>query len=117
MGDSHKIATERLKWSLAYQQKHGITSGPASDLPPALEKRIQELARRVYRVLYLSGYARIDLRLSESGQPYVIEANPNAQIARAEDFADAAAAGGIAYGELLERIVRLGLDWEPLRAL
>jgi D-alanine-D-alanine ligase len=117
MGEAWKIATERLKWSQAYQEKHGILSGPALDLPPALAKRIQELGRRVYRVLYLSGYARIDLRLTDSGQPYVIEANPNAQIARDEDFADAAGAAGIGYGELLERIVRLGLDWEPLRAL
>jgi D-alanine-D-alanine ligase len=117
MGEGRKIATERLKWSLAYQQRHGITSGRAVDLPPGLEARIQELGRRVYRVLYLSGYARIDLRLTPAGEAYVVEANPNAQIARAEDFADAAAAAGIGYGELLERIVKLGLDWEPLRAL
>jgi D-alanine-D-alanine ligase len=114
--NARKIATERLKWSASYQEKHGIHSGPAEGLPPALAHRIQEIGRRVYRALYLSGYARIDLRLTEGGEVYVVEANPNAQIARGEDFADAAEAAGLGYGALLQRLVNLGLAWEPLAA-
>ena len=113
---ARKIATERLKWSLTYQQKHGIASGPARDLPVGLGARIQTLCKRVYNVLCLSGYARIDLRLTDAGEVYVMEANPNPQIARDEDFADAAQEGGIDYGHLLQRIVNLGLDWEPTQA-
>jgi D-alanine-D-alanine ligase len=111
--DARKIATERLKWSLTYQKKHGIVSGPARELPEGLARRIQEVCKRVYQILYLSGYARIDLRLAESGEIFVIEANPNPQIARGEDFADAAAAAGLEYGPLLQQIVNLGLAWEP----
>ena len=111
--DARKIATERLKWSLSYQRRHGIASGPARDLPPALEARIQRLCKRVYGILYLNGYARIDLRLTESGEVYVIEANPNPQIARGEDFAESARAVGIEYGPLLQRIVNLGLEFDP----
>ena len=111
--DARKIATERLKWSLTYQKKHGIVSGPARELPEGLARRIQEVCKRVYRILYLSGYARIDLRLSEAGEIFVIEANPNPQIARGEDFADAAVAAGLEYGPLLQQIVNLGLAWEP----
>ena len=59
------------------------------------------------------GYARIDLRLAEDGRVYVLEANPNPQLAAGEDFAEAAASAGIRYGPLLERILRLGLSWEP----
>ncbi len=113
---SRKIATERLKWSLTYQKKHGIVSGPARELAEAQAARIQNLCRRVYSILCLSGYARIDLRLAESGEVFVIEANPNPQIARGEDFADAAQAGGMEYGPLLQQIVKLGLAWEPSRA-
>ena len=113
---SRKIATERLKWSLTYQRKHGIASGPVRELPEGLGPRIQKLCKRVYNVLCLSGYARIDLRLTESGQVYVIEANPNPQIARDEDFANSAREGGLDYGPLLQRIVNLGLDWEPTQA-
>ena len=61
--ETPQIATERLKWSLAYQKKHGIDSGAAQDLPPEVAARIQEICKRVYRNLMLSGYARIDLRL------------------------------------------------------
>ncbi len=111
--DARKIATERLKWSLTYQKKHGIVSGPAKEIPEALARRIQDVCKRVYSVLYLNGYARIDLRLSEAGEIYVIEANPNPQIARGEDFADAADAAGLGYGPLLQQILNLGLAWEP----
>jgi len=114
--DARKIATERLKWSLTYQRKHGIVSGAARDLPEGLARRILDVCKRVYRILYLSGYARIDLRLSETGEIFVIEANPNPQIARGEDFADAALAAGLDYGPLLQQIVHLGLAWEPRRA-
>jgi D-alanine-D-alanine ligase len=112
---SWKIATSRLKWSAAYQEKHGIASDEATDLPEELAKRIRDLCKRVYRTLMLSGYARIDLRLSESGAISVIEANPNPQLARDEEFAESAATGGIPYPELIQRIVNLGLRWEPAR--
>ncbi|MFN7943641.1 MAG: ATP-grasp domain-containing protein [Thermoanaerobaculia bacterium] len=111
--NAHRIATERLKWSLAYQRKHGITSGPAGDLAEPQVARIHRLCKRVYQVLYLSGYARIDLRLTPAGEIYVIEANPNPQIARGEDFAEAAQASGLDYGPLLTRLLALGLEWEP----
>lgn len=113
---ARKIATERLKWSLTYQQKHGIASGLVRDLPDGMAARIQNICKRVYRVLCLSGYARIDLRLTAAGEVYVMEANPNPQIARGEDFADAAQEAGIDYGRLLQRIVNLGLEWEPSQA-
>ncbi len=113
--DKRKIATERLKWSLTYQKRHGIVSGAARDLTPAAEARIQETCKRVYRNLMLSGYARIDLRLSDDGQVFVLEANPNPQLSDDEDFAEAAKEGGIEYGGLLQRIVSLGLRWEPSR--
>ena len=113
--ESRKIATERLKWSLKYQKKHGIVSEEAKDLPEELEKRIREVCKRVYRTLLLSGYARIDLRLSDSGAISVIEANPNPQLSRDEDFAKSAERAGITYPELIQRILNLGLRWEPTR--
>jgi D-alanine-D-alanine ligase len=113
--ESRKIATERLKWSLKYQKKHGIVSEEAKDLPKELEKRIRETCKRVYRTLMLSGYARIDLRLSDSGAISVIEANPNPQLSRDEDFAESAEKAGVAYPDLIQRIVNLGIRWEPAR--
>jgi D-alanine-D-alanine ligase len=111
--DARRIATERLKWSMSYQKKHGIMTGPAKGLPDGLERRIGELCKRVYRSLMMSGYARIDLRLTEDGRVVVLEANPNPQLAYGEDFAEAAEKAGVDYGRLLERIMALGLAWEP----
>jgi D-alanine-D-alanine ligase len=113
--ESWRIATERVKWSGSYQQKHGIMSGPAPELTEAVGERIQRLCKRVYRTLDLSGYARIDLRLTEDGRVYVLEANANPQIAYGEDFAEAAEAAGLAYDQLLQRIINYGLAWRPER--
>jgi D-alanine-D-alanine ligase len=110
-----KIATERVKWSTKYQKRHGIMTQEAS-LDAATGERIQQIARRAYRALDLSGYARIDVRLEEeTGRIYVLEANPNPNLAYGEDFAESGEKGGLPYERLLDRIITLGLRWEPTR--
>jgi D-alanine-D-alanine ligase len=109
-----KIATERVKWSTQYQKKHGIMTDRAK-LEPATAERLQRIARRAYRALDLSGYARIDVRMDEQGQMHVLEANPNPNLAYGEDFAESAEVSGIPYERLLDRIIALGLRWEPER--
>ena len=113
--DQHRIATERVKWNVKYQKKMGIDTGAAKSLPEGAVAEIQHIARRTYKVLELSGYARIDLRLGADGKVYVLEANPNPQIARDEDFADSAKAAGLSYSALLQRILTTGMRWEPER--
>ena len=102
------IATERVKWSGKYQKKVGVKSGLAR-LSNDKKREVQTLARRVYRVLELSGYARIDFRMDGDGNVYFLEANPNPQLAYGEDFAESAEKGGISYEDLISRILRLGL--------
>jgi D-alanine-D-alanine ligase len=109
-----KIATERVKWSTQYQKRHGIMTN-AAGLGSDEAMHIQRIARRAYRALDLNGYARIDLRLDESGRPFVLEANPNPNLAYGEDFAESAEVRGISYERLLDRILALGLRWEPER--
>ena len=111
----HRIATDRVKWSVKYQSKHGIETDEARDLPPALAERIQHVSKRVYRTLELSGYARIDLRLAEGDKVYVLEANPNPHIAFGEDFAESAERAGLSYKNLLQQILNIGLRWQPER--
>lgn len=108
--ESPRIATERVKWDPAYQKKHGIDTDAAKGIPDATVAQIQNLCRRVYRILELSGYARIDLRLDPDGKVYVLEANPNPQIAKGEDFADAAEHAGITYTSLIQRLLTLALE-------
>ena len=116
--NSAGIATRRVKWDKKYQKKHGIDTYEAKDLPPAVVARLDKLSRRVYRSLGLSGCARIDYRMNAEGQIYVIEANPNPNLAADEDFAQSAlgrgrelsrAAGKTAYARrgISGRVARL----------
>jgi D-alanine-D-alanine ligase len=109
-----KIATERVKWSTQYQKKNGIMTDRAK-LDGATIERMQRMAKRAYRALDLSGYARIDVRMDEDGQLYILEANPNPNMAYGEDFSESAEAQGISYERLLDRIIALGLRWKPAR--
>lgn len=114
--DAKRIATERVKWSRTYQKKYGIISKQAEKLPEGKAEDIQDLAKQVYRALGLSGYARIDMRMDVDGQLYVLEANPNPQIAHDEDFADSAEQADYHYKELLQEILNVGLRWRPAKA-
>lgn len=109
--EAWRIATDRVKWSATYQEKHGIKTDQAKDLGEGEAVRIQHLCKRVYRTLGLSGYARMDLRRDANGAVYVLEANPNPQLAYGEDFAESAERAGISYEALLQRIITLGLCW------
>jgi D-alanine-D-alanine ligase len=106
------IATQRAKWSTAYQKRVGIATGPAR-IDESLAEQIFRVARRSFRALELSGYARLDLRLTDAGQLHVIEVNPNPELAYDEDFAESARLGGTEYPALIQRILRLGLSYRP----
>jgi D-alanine-D-alanine ligase len=111
----HRIATARVKWSSKYQEKAGIMTGAAEPLPGDVAERLPVICKRVYRSLMLSGYARIDMRLDGAGRVWVIEANPNPQIADGEDFARSADMADVTYPQLMQRILMTGLRWEPER--
>jgi D-alanine-D-alanine ligase len=104
------IATGRLKWNPDYQRKVGLVTKPA-DLSPELQRKLELLSKRIYRHLCLSGYARLDYRMTNDGEFYLLEANPNPQIALNEDFADSAAHSGLKYPQLLQKIITLGLSY------
>jgi D-alanine-D-alanine ligase len=103
------IATSKLKWDNAYQEKVGVVTR-AAELSPELLKKFDHISKRVYRILSLSGYARLDYRLTEDGQVYLLEANPNPDIRCGEDFSEAAEHSGVKYESLLQKIINLGLN-------
>jgi D-alanine-D-alanine ligase len=110
--DVMSIATRKVKWDRKYQARHGIGTGPALDLQPGLPLRLAAIARRIYRALSLSGYARIDLRLKPDGSLYVLEANANPNLAQIEDFATSALAAGMGYDNVLQRIMLYGQHYD-----
>lgn len=105
------VATEKVKWDLAYQERVGLETGPALPLPDGIAERVVRIARRAYRALEQSGYARMDFRLTDDAQIYLIESNPNPDLTYGEDFAKSAELAGIEYPRLLDRIISLGERW------
>jgi D-alanine-D-alanine ligase len=106
------IATRKVKWDRAYQQKHGIRTGAAQTLPNGVEAYLNKLSKRIFRALHLSGYARMDFRMRPDGSVFVLEANANPNISHQEDFADSANAANVPYPALLEQIIRLGCNYQ-----
>ncbi|MEX0841523.1 MAG: ATP-grasp domain-containing protein [Xanthobacteraceae bacterium] len=109
MGGASRIATAKVKHDPDYQERYKILHGPAKGLSPDLQARIKRMAKRICRTLSIDGYARIDFRLSVDNVAYFIEANPNPEIAKSQEFAHAAEHDGIKYRDLLNRIVALGI--------
>ena len=106
--DAPLIATRKVKHDVEYQQRHGIDIR-AAGLAPEQVAHLAHVSKRIYKILELTGYARIDFRLAADGQFYFLEANPNPEIAEREEFASAAKAAGMEYPELLQRIINLGM--------
>ena len=107
------IATRKVKWDRNYQKHHGIDTGPAKSLEPELQARLNRLARRIYRALHMSGYARLDLRMRNDGKVFLLEANANPDLTYGEDFAESAHAAGFDYETLISKIVSLGRSYMP----
>jgi D-alanine-D-alanine ligase len=104
-----KIATYRAKWDEEYRKRWGLKNQFAEALDPALVAHIEETCKRIYRLLAIDGYARIDLRLTDANEVYFIEANPNPILAEDEDFALSADKAGLPYPQLIDRIIRSGM--------
>jgi D-alanine-D-alanine ligase len=103
--DAPKFATFHAKWNEAYRKKWGIKNAAAGPLPEPVRKNLTTMARKIYRLLKIRGFGRIDVRLKADGEIYVIEANPNPSLAQDEDFAQAAAQGGVTYDQLIQQIL------------
>lgn len=107
--DEPKFATFRSKWDAEYRKKWGIDSGWAAAMPESTERKLGNICKKIYRLLQIQGFGRIDLRIKED-KIYFIEANPNPSIAKKEDYALSAGKAGVEYDELIAKIVSLSLS-------
>jgi len=105
------IATRKVKWDRRYQDKYRITTAAAGNLPEGTAARLEQLSKRIFRALHLTGYARMDFRLRADGALYVLEANANPNISMAEDFSQSALTAGMRYRDVLNRILQLGANY------
>jgi D-alanine-D-alanine ligase len=110
--DRPRIADAKAKFEKDTPEFKGTRSVIAR-LPAELRQRVQEVAITAFDALGLRDYARVDFRLSSSGEPYVLEINPNPYLEQSAEFAMAAKANGLEYPELVHLIVQRALARAP----
>jgi D-alanine-D-alanine ligase len=101
-----KVMDSKAKWDERSKEYKG-TKSVLANLPDELRARLQKVAVDAYRALRVRDYGRVDLRLTETGDIYVLEVNASCYLERSSEFVMAAAAAGIDYPRLIERIVNL----------
>jgi D-alanine-D-alanine ligase len=107
--DTPKIAGREVKFDRDSEAYKVTKSGLAENLDEETTKRLQEAAKTTYRALKLRDYGRIDMRLSNDGTIYVIEANPNPWLSRNAEFAMAARGSDRTYSQTIKEIVELAV--------
>ncbi|TAJ75772.1 ATP-grasp domain-containing protein [bacterium] len=105
-----RFSTFKAKWDEAYRQRWGIQNIFAQPLPEGVAERIAKICKKVYRVLRIRGYGRIDLRIAPDGDIVILEANPNPNLAADDEFAQSALKAGLTYEGLIQRILGLALS-------
>lgn len=104
-----RIATFKVKWSMAYRESRGIENRIVDDLPKDVLDRLSDVAVRAYKAAGLRDYGRVDIRLAHDNEIYIVECNPNPYLADGEDMAWAAEEGGHPYPDFLEAIAEMAL--------
>ena len=104
-----KVLDSKAKWDEGSMEYKG-TKSVLANLPDELRARLQKVAVDAFRALRVRDYGRVDLRLTDTGDIYVLEVNASCYLERSSEFAMAAAAGGMDYPRLIERIVNLTLE-------
>lgn len=105
-----RVLGSKAKWSPESVEYKGTRSVLAADLPDELRARLQKAAVDAARAVRMRDYGRVDLRLTETGEIYVIEVNANCYLEKGSEFATAAAAAGLEFPALIQRIVDLALE-------
>jgi D-alanine-D-alanine ligase len=106
---SVRIMDSEAKFDETSHRYHG-TKSVIADIDDELKGKLQKAAIDAYRALRVRDYGRIDMRLTESGELYVIEVNASCYLEQHSEFAMSAEAAGIEYAELINRIPKLALE-------
>jgi D-alanine-D-alanine ligase len=106
--DVPRIMDSKAKWDERSKEYKG-TRSVLAQLPDELRARLQKVAVDAYRALRVRDYGRVDIRLTDTGEIYVLEVNASCYLERNSEFAMAAGAAGMDYARLIERIVDLAV--------
>jgi len=107
--DKPHVLGDRAKWRKDSAEYKG-TRAVLADIPDELRAQLQKVSRDAYRALRVRDYGRVDLRLTDTNQIYVIEVNASCYLEESSEFATAAAAAGLDYPALINKIVDLAVE-------
>jgi D-alanine-D-alanine ligase len=109
--DRPRIASWEAKWGDEGDEKGAEYEGTQSVFPENLaddlRERLEKAALEAFHALRLRDYARVDMRVNDAGDVYVIEVNPNCYLEAKSEFARAAEKDGLSYDALIAQIVEL----------
>ena len=105
-----KFSTFKAKWDDAYRKRWGIQNVFAEPFVNGTGQRIVKICKDVYRALRIHGYGRIDLRVTPEGEIVILEANPNPNLDRDDEFGQSAAKAGLSYPRMIQCILKLAFD-------
>lgn len=107
--DQPRFATFQAKWDEAFRKENGIKNVFPSDLDDSLVREIEQVSRQAYRTLGLRGCGRLDMRVTAKHEVFVIEVNPNPNLAPDDEVAQSAQKAGISYPQLIQKMLSLAL--------
>jgi len=102
-----KVAGMEVKWEKDSEAYKLTKSAPVEEMDEDLQELLSTTALNTYRILKLRDYGRIDMRLTEKGEVYVIEANPNPWLSSNSEFFMAAKKSGRSYADMIAEIILL----------
>ncbi len=105
-----KICSYEAKWIRNSREYRNSPVECPAKLEAALQEKLIEIAKKAYCLLQCQDYGRIDFRIDNSNQPYVLEVNPNPDISEDAGLSKMARASGMTYDELIERILSSALQ-------
>src|SRR5256886_3963858 len=103
------ILTHAAKWDRGSPEDLGSVPVCPANIPQRLAGALTRTAEAAWRVMQGTGYGRVDLRVDEQGQPWVLDVNPNPDLNDDAGLSRMAQTAGWDYAELVRRIAEVAL--------
>ena len=105
-----KVLDARAKWNKRSVEYKGTKAVFPTDMPDELKAKLEQVALNAYRALRVRDYGRVDLRMSDTGEIYVLEVNASCYLEKSAEFAMAAERAGIPYPQLIRQIAESAIE-------
>ena len=110
LSQTEKICSYDAKWLSESKDFENTPVKCPAKLDKVLERKLVKIAKKAYNLLACQDYGRVDFRIDENNQPFVLEVNPNPDISEDAGLATMTRAMGASYNQFIERILAFALE-------